>query len=109
MNLLAIDTSSDACSVAVATDDGIVEQHVVEPRAHTNILLPMIREVVAESKVQLGDLDAILLGNGPGSFIGMRIGASVVQGLAFGLGIVCRAGVVARSSCGRGSVGDGCR
>jgi tRNA threonylcarbamoyladenosine biosynthesis protein TsaB len=87
MKLLALDTSSDACSVAVAVDDAIVERHAVEPKQHTRLLLPMIDEVLRDAGVVLDDLDAIVLGNGPGSFIGLRIAASVAQGLAFGAGL----------------------
>lgn len=87
MNLLAIDTSSDACSVAVQVDDKIHEKHVVEPREHTNILVPMIEELLQEAGVSLSVLDAVILGNGPGSFIGMRIGASVAQGICHGAGL----------------------
>ncbi len=65
----------------------MVQNHVVEPRAHTKILLPMITAVLDEANLMVADLDAVVLGNGPGSFIGMRIGASVAQGLAFGAGI----------------------
>ena len=87
MKLLAIDTSSNACSVAVQIGDDVVRKHVVEPRAHTRILLPMITAVLSEAAVTMADMDAVVLGNGPGSFIGMRIGASVAQGLAFGAGV----------------------
>jgi tRNA threonylcarbamoyladenosine biosynthesis protein TsaB len=87
MNLLAVDTSSNACSIALQTPDGITDRHVVEPRAHTKILMPMISEVLADGGLSLRDLDAIVLGNGPGSFIGMRIGASVVQGLCYAANI----------------------
>ena len=87
MNLLAVDTSSNACSVALQIGDDISDRHVVEPRAHTKILLPMISELLADAGLTLSNLDAIVLGNGPGSFIGMRIGASVVQGLCFGANI----------------------
>jgi tRNA threonylcarbamoyladenosine biosynthesis protein TsaB len=87
MKLLAIDTSSNACSVAVQVESDIFEKHVVEPRAHTKILLPMITAVLNEANVTVAELDAVVLGNGPGSFIGMRIGASVAQGLAYGAGI----------------------
>jgi len=82
MNLLAIDTSSNACSVALLYEDGVSEEHVVEPREHTRILMPMIRKVLGKRTVS--DLDAIVIGNGPGSFIGMRIGAAVAQGLCYG-------------------------
>ena len=87
MKLLAIETSSTACSVALQCDDAINDRHVVEPKAHTKILLPMIRELLHAQGLVVGDLDAIALGNGPGSFIGMRIGASVAQGLAYGAGL----------------------
>jgi tRNA threonylcarbamoyladenosine biosynthesis protein TsaB len=83
MKLLAVDTSSNACSVALQIDGDVRERHVVEPRAHTRILMPMIEELLADGGVAIANLDAIVLGNGPGSFIGMRIGASVVQGLCF--------------------------
>jgi tRNA threonylcarbamoyladenosine biosynthesis protein TsaB len=87
MNLLALDTSSDACSVALQTGDDILERHIVEPKEHTNVLISMIRDLRDEAGITLNKLDAIVLGNGPGSFIGMRIGASVAQGLAFGSGL----------------------
>lgn len=90
MNLLALETSTHACSVALRHHDSTFERHVVEAKAHTRLLIPMVQEVLAEGRAALADLDAIVLGNGPGSFIGMRIAASVAQGLAYGahLGIV---------------------
>ena len=87
MNFLALDTSSDACSVALQLDDRVREQHVVRAKEHTNILIPMIQDLLKDSGAELHDLDAIVLGNGPGSFIGVRIAASVAQGLAFGSGL----------------------
>lgn len=87
MKLLAVETSSTACSVALAAGDEVAERHVVEPQAHTRILIPMITELLREAGLKIGDLDALVLGNGPGSFIGMRIGASVVQGMAYGAGL----------------------
>lgn len=87
MNLLALDTSSIACSVAVRSDGRIFKQHEEQPREHTRLLMPMIRSVLFDAEVDLSDLDGIVLGNGPGSFIGMRIAASVAQGLAFGAGL----------------------
>lgn len=84
MKLLALDTSSNACSVAVQSGDQYVNRHVVEARAHTRILLPMISELLEECQLRVRDLDAVIIGNGPGSFIGMRIGASIAQGLCFG-------------------------
>ncbi|HSD70841.1 MAG TPA: tRNA (adenosine(37)-N6)-threonylcarbamoyltransferase complex dimerization subunit type 1 TsaB [Woeseiaceae bacterium] len=87
MRLLAIETSSEACSVALQVGEVITEQHRVEAREHTRILLPMIRQLLADQGLAATDLDAVVLGNGPGSFIGMRISASVAQGLCFGAGL----------------------
>ncbi len=87
MKRLALDTSSVACSVALQFDARIFERHEERPREHTRLLLPMIREVLGEADTVLQELDAIVLGNGPGSFIGMRIAASVAQGLAHGAGL----------------------
>lgn len=84
MKLLALDTSSVACSVALQIGDDRVERHEEQPREHTRLLMPMIESLLADAGASLSDLDAIVLGNGPGSFIGMRIAASVAQGLAFG-------------------------
>lgn len=87
MRLLAIETSSEACSAALLDGDVIRERYRIAPREHTRILLPMIRELLDESGIDAKDLAAIVLGNGPGSFIGMRISASVAQGLCFGAGL----------------------
>ena len=87
MKLLAIDTSSLACSVALLAGDSVFERHEEQAREHTRLLLPMIEDVLAEGGLVPGDLDAVVLGNGPGSFIGMRIAASVAQGIAHGAGL----------------------
>lgn len=87
MKQLALDTSSIACTVALQIDDTVLERHEEQPREHTRLLMPMIRELLEEADVALSDLDHIVLGNGPGSFIGMRIAASVAQGLAHGAGL----------------------
>jgi len=84
---LALDTSSLACTVAVRVDDQLFERHEEQAREHTRLLMPMIHDILAEAGISLTDLDGIVLGNGPGSFIGMRIAASVAQGLAFGAGL----------------------
>lgn len=87
MKLLALDTSSLACSVALQSDDTTTERHEVKAREHTKLLTPMIRSVLDEGEMQLEELDSIILGIGPGSFIGVRIAASVAQGLAHGAGL----------------------
>jgi tRNA threonylcarbamoyladenosine biosynthesis protein TsaB len=84
MKLLAVDTSSLACSVALSVDGTVSERHAEEAKEHTRLLVPMMRELLHEAGLDGEDLDAIVLGNGPGSFIGMRIAASVAQGLAYG-------------------------
>ncbi|MDX1515251.1 MAG: tRNA (adenosine(37)-N6)-threonylcarbamoyltransferase complex dimerization subunit type 1 TsaB [Woeseiaceae bacterium] len=87
MKLLALDTSSLACTVGLLVDGRRVVRHEERARQHTRLLVPMIRDVLDEAGVELRDCDAIVLGNGPGSFIGLRIAASVAQGLAFGAGL----------------------
>jgi tRNA threonylcarbamoyladenosine biosynthesis protein TsaB len=87
VKLLAIDTSSLACTVALGIGVELIERHEEQEREHTRLLMPMIRDVLDQAGVVLEDLDAIVLGNGPGSFIGMRIAASVSQGLAHGAGL----------------------
>lgn len=84
---LALDTSTNACSVALRIEGRLYSRHEVQPREHTRLLMPMIRGVLDEAGVGVSDLDSIVLGNGPGSFIGLRIAASVAQGLAFGAGL----------------------
>ena len=84
MNILAIETATDACSCALEFSGTVTTRHVVEPRRHTELLLPMIDEVLADAGAELGALDAIAFGRGPGSFTGLRIACSVAQGLGFG-------------------------
>lgn len=84
MKLLALDTSSLACTAGVLCDGRTFVRYAEQAREHTRLLLPMVKSVLAESGLGIEDLDAIVLGNGPGSFIGLRIAASVAQGLAHG-------------------------
>ena len=86
MKLLGIDTSTDACTVGVDHDGSVEVRHRVEARAHTRRLVGMIEECLKAAALTVEQLDAVVLGNGPGSFIGMRIGASVAQGMAFAAG-----------------------
>ena len=87
MKLLALDTSSLACSVALMLGSDTFDRHEEQAREHTRLLVPMINDVLAEGGIAAADLDAIVLGNGPGSFIGMRIATSVAQGMAYASGI----------------------
>jgi tRNA threonylcarbamoyl adenosine modification protein YeaZ len=84
VKLLAIETATDACSVALQRGDTVVEQFSAEPRAHADRVLRMVEDCLAEASIALADLDALVFGRGPGSFTGVRIAAGVVQGLALG-------------------------
>ena len=85
MKLLAIDTVTEACSVALWLEGEIVTQEAVVYQSHTERVLPMVQALLAETDTALSQLDAIVFDRGPGSFTGLRIGAGVTQGLALGL------------------------
>jgi len=85
--ILALDTSSEACSAAVIKDGKITSVYALVPRDHTRKIIPMIQQVLEESETETHQLDAIAFGRGPGSFTGLRIAAGVTQGLAYGLDI----------------------
>jgi len=83
MKLLAIETAAEACSAALWIDGEISHQYRVEPRRHSELILPMMQSLLAEADLQLGQLDALAFGRGPGGFTGVRIATGVVQGAAF--------------------------
>ena len=83
--LLALDTATEACSVALLHDGKVTSHYEVIPRLHAQKLLPMIQTLLAEAGVKLSDVEAIAFGRGPGAFTGVRIAIGVVQGLAFAL------------------------
>jgi tRNA threonylcarbamoyladenosine biosynthesis protein TsaB len=84
MKLLAIETATDACSVALQPGGALVERCSSEPRVHAALVLEMVHECLGESALGLSDLDLLVFGCGPGSFTGVRIATAVIQGLAFG-------------------------
>lgn len=85
MNLLALDTATEACSVALSMNGEIIEQYKIAPREHSHLILGMIEQVLSEASIQKTELDAIAFGRGPGSFMGLRIAAGVTQGIAYAL------------------------
>jgi len=87
MKLLAFDTSTQWLTIACLHGGRWIERDELAGQAHSQRLLPLIDEVLAEAEIGLADLDAIAFGAGPGSFTGVRIGCGVAQGLAFGAGI----------------------
>lgn len=87
MRILVIDTSLSACSVALTGHGKLVTRTEVAPRQQANHILPFIDQVLNESKISSDQLKAIAFTAGPGSFTGIRLAASVAQGLAFGLNI----------------------
>lgn len=83
MKLLAIETATDACSAALSIDGEIRERFELAPRAHTELILPMIDELMAEAGITISQVDAMAFGRGPGAFTGVRIAVGVIQGIAF--------------------------
>ncbi|WP_299008719.1 tRNA (adenosine(37)-N6)-threonylcarbamoyltransferase complex dimerization subunit type 1 TsaB [uncultured Shewanella sp.] len=87
LTILALDTSTESCSVALMTDGSTYQQQVDAPREHSQRLLPMVDSVLKQAQVSLKDIELIAYGRGPGSFTGIRICTSMTQGLALGLNV----------------------
>ena len=84
MKILALDTSTEYCSLALWLDGEILSREVLAGQRHSELILPLLQEMLAEAGLTLAQLDGIAFGAGPGSFTGLRIACGVVQGLAFG-------------------------
>ena len=84
MKLLAVETSTEACSAALYIDGIVTERFELTPKEHTRLILPMIDSLLADAGLKPQQLDALAFGRGPGSFTGVRIATGVIQGIAFG-------------------------
>ncbi len=85
MKILAFDTSTSACSVALQNGDLVSIRHQIAPMQQAHLILPMIYELLSSCSLAPNELDAIAYGCGPGSFTGIRIASSVAQGIGFAI------------------------
>lgn len=85
MKLLAFETATEACSVAVYVDGEVRERFEVAPRRHAELALPWAQQLLAEAGVAKSQLDAIAVGRGPGAFTGVRLAVALAQGIALAL------------------------
>lgn len=85
--LIAIDTATDLCSVALARGGRVIERAEEVGQKHSERILPMVQDLLRGARLQLRDCDAIAFGSGPGAFTGLRIACGIAQGLAFGAGL----------------------
>ena len=83
MNILSIDTATEACSAALYINGELSSNYQLAPREHSRLILKMIDALLADANLPVSKLDAIAFGRGPGSFMGLRIAAGVVQGISF--------------------------
>ncbi len=84
MKLLAVETSTQACSAALYVAGEIHEKYELAPREHTRLILPMIDNLMAEAMLKPWQLDGLAFSRGPGSFTGVRIATGIIQGIALG-------------------------
>lgn len=102
MRILAIETSTEYCSVALWQDGAVSERCQLVGQKHSEVLLAMVDELLQDSGFGIRDMDGIGFGQGPGSFTGVRIACGVAQGLAFGAGLnvvgVCTLEALAQAS-----------
>jgi len=109
--ILAIETATDACSVAILVDGQIRECHKIVPRQHSQRLFAMLEELLPGSNLAEMGIQAIAYGSGPGSFTGLRIAASAVQGIAYSCDLpaiaVSTLAILAQTALRQGEVGAG--
>ena len=84
MRIIALETSTEYCSVALWQNGSVMERCEPAGQKHSEILMPMLDDLLKKSGVKLKDCDGIAFGKGPGSFTGVRIACGAAQGLAFG-------------------------
>jgi len=82
MNRLAIETSTECCSVALQVGADVIDRKTTEARSHATRVLPWTHELLAEAGLGFGELDSLVVSRGPGGFTSLRIGLGIVQGLA---------------------------
>jgi tRNA threonylcarbamoyladenosine biosynthesis protein TsaB len=85
MNLLALETATEACSVALVHGETVIARTELAPRRHAERVLPLADELLAEAGIGKHALDAIAVGRGPGAFTGVRLAISLAQGMAMAL------------------------
>lgn len=85
MKILAFETATEACSVAVYVDGVVRERHALAPRQHATLALPWADALLDEAGIARAQLDAIAVGIGPGAFTGVRLAVALAQGIALGL------------------------
>tara|TARA_B110000046_G_scaffold33033_1_gene35534 strand:+ start:4997 stop:5677 length:681 start_codon:yes stop_codon:yes gene_type:complete len=110
-SILAIETSTPACSVALSFGDTVISRYCEEPRSHTRLIMPMVDAVLNEAGIKAVQLDGLAVTIGPGSFTGLRIGFATIQGFAFGLDLpvvpVSTLQVMAQTASRKHSLNDG--
>ena len=108
MKFLAIETATECCSVALFNENDIICESEVAPHRHNEIVLSMCERVLASAEVPLTQLDGIAFGRGPGAFTGVRLAASVTQGIALALDLpvvpVSSLAALAQAACSRHKV-----
>ena len=85
MKLLAIETATEACSVAVHVDGTVLERFEIAPRRHAELTLPWAAQLLAEAGISRNQLDAVAISRGPGAFTGVRLAIAIAQGIALAI------------------------